>query len=43
MSRLEQVDPEIAKAIRERVRVAPPIAAVEDLSGFVAKCVRQRG
>jgi arginyl-tRNA synthetase len=26
---------EIAKAIRERVRVAPPIAAVEDLSGFV--------
>src|SRR5712692_7285827 len=26
---------DIAKAIRERVRVAPPIAAVEDLSGFV--------
>ena len=26
---------EIAKAIRDRVRVAPPIAAVEDLSGFV--------
>ncbi|HKC91711.1 MAG TPA: arginine--tRNA ligase, partial [Candidatus Limnocylindria bacterium] len=26
---------EIAKAIRERVRIAPPIAAVEDLSGFV--------
>jgi arginyl-tRNA synthetase len=26
---------EIAKAIRERVRVAPPIAAVEELGGFV--------
>ncbi|TMC43282.1 MAG: arginine--tRNA ligase [Chloroflexi bacterium] len=26
---------EIAKAIRERVRIAPPIAAVEDLNGFV--------
>ena len=26
---------EIAKAIRERVAVAPPIAAVEELSGFV--------
>jgi arginyl-tRNA synthetase len=26
---------EIAKAIRERVRVAPPIASVEDLNGFV--------
>ena len=26
---------EIAKAIRDRVRVAPPIAAVEELSGFV--------
>jgi arginyl-tRNA synthetase len=26
---------EIAKAIRERIRVAPPIAAVEELSGFV--------
>ncbi|TMC72306.1 MAG: arginine--tRNA ligase [Chloroflexi bacterium] len=26
---------EIARAIRERVRVAPPIAAVEELSGFV--------
>ena len=26
---------DIAKAVRERVRVAPPIAAVEELSGFV--------
>src|SRR6184192_4092646 len=26
---------DIAKAIRDRVRVAPPIAAVEELSGFV--------
>src|SRR2546428_10495682 len=36
MARQARMPPrDIARAISERVRVAPPIAAVEDLSGFV--------